>query len=120
MGINANLGTQTFIEKNILDPLHPAIIRTMDAKANNGTLVQGLIVAKDSNGDIVAYDPVGADPLNDPIGILIKGIDTTKDTLANVLRHGTVVKAEVILGDGSSDPADSDFDLLVAKQVYPI
>lgn len=120
MAINANLGTQTFVEKNIIDPLHPAIITSMDAKANNGDLVLGLIVAKDGNGDIVAYDPNGAPPLDAPVGVLTSAIDTTEDTVANVLRHGTVVKTALILTDGQADPAESDIEALRAIGIFPI
>lgn len=120
MAINANLGTQTFIEKNIIDPLHPAIISPMDAKANNGDLVLGLIAAKDGNGDIVAYDPNGAPPLDAPVGVVVNAIDTTADTVVNVLRHGTVVKDALILTDGQADPAESDLEALRAIMIFPI
>lgn len=120
MAINANLGTQTFIEKNIIDPLHPSIISSMEALDNNGVLVQGLIVAKDGNGLIVAYDPNGAPPLDAPVGILTKAIDTAEDNVANVLRHGTVIQDEIILGDGLTDPSASDLEALRVIMIFPV
>jgi len=120
MAINANLGTQAFVEKNILDPLHPAIISSMDALGSNGVLVQGLIAAKDGNGLIVAYDPNGAPPLDAPVGVVTTEVDTDEDTVVNVLRHGTVVKDALILTDGLADPAESDIEALRAIMIFPI
>jgi len=57
MTFNANLGEQSFTEKQIIDiTMHPAIVLAMPVKANQGELEAGQIVAKDTNGKIVPYN----------------------------------------------------------------
>ena len=95
--MNAVIGSMNVSDTSVISRLHPPIMGTMKAKAANGTLAEGLVVAKDSNGDLVAYDPVGLAPLNTPVGILVHECDTTKDDAAVVLKHGTdLAKLEAI------------------------
>lgn len=54
---NAVLGTQQFIDKQILDRTHPAIIRGRAFRQDGRVLARGTVVAKDSNGDMAAYEP---------------------------------------------------------------
>lgn len=53
---SANLGSQTFVDIQVVDATHPAIIQTRAVKADNGKLVAGLLLADASNG-LVAYNP---------------------------------------------------------------
>ena len=104
--MNAVIGSMNVSDTSVISRLHPPIMGTMKAKAANGTLAEGLVVAKDSNGDLVAYDPVGLAPLNTPVGILVHECDTTKDDAAVVLKHGTAVKSALLVGASAPDAAD--------------
>ena len=101
--MNAVLGTMEYGTSSVISAIHPPVIKTMKAKANNGTLSAGLVVAKDSNGDIVAYNPGGAAPLNVAVGVLTQDCDTSTDDGALVLRHGTVVLGKLKVGSGAPD-----------------
>lgn len=98
MAYNATLGTQTCADRQIIDQTHPSVILSLKAKTNNGTLAAGLIVAKDTNGELVAYDSEGASPINVPVGVVTIPCDTTKESMAAVLVHGTVVAKNLLEG----------------------
>lgn len=104
--MNAVLGTIEYGANGVVSQVHPPILKTMKAKANNGILAAGLVVAKDSNGDIVAYDPGGTAPVNAAVGVLVQDCDTATDNAAVVLRHGTVVLSKLKVGSGSPDADD--------------
>lgn len=118
MVFNATLGTQTFTDKQIIDQAHPAIIRSLKVKANNGILSAGLIVAKDSAGDLVAYDSAGASPINTPVGVVTISCDTTKEGVAATLLHGTVVSANLL--EGSSAAGATEIAALQAIGIFAI
>ncbi|MBI3584204.1 MAG: hypothetical protein HY096_09705 [Nitrospinae bacterium] len=115
---DAKLGAQSFTEKQVVDATHPAVILTMKVKANQGELAVGLIVAKDGNGDIVSYDSAGASPLNTPVGVLTMKVDSTKETVGNVLRHGTTVKSSLLVGTAA--PSASDLTKLEDAGIFAI
>ncbi|MBU1565577.1 MAG: hypothetical protein KJ630_08105 [Proteobacteria bacterium] len=54
---NAVLGTQQFSDIQIIDRTHPAIIRSAAFRQDGRLLSRGLVVAKDSNGQLAAYEP---------------------------------------------------------------
>lgn len=54
---NAVLGTQQFSDIQIIDRTHPAIIRSAAFRQDGRILPRGLVVAKDSNGQLAAYEP---------------------------------------------------------------
>ncbi len=58
---NAVLGTQQFTDIQIIDRTHPAIIRGAAFRQDGRVLPRGRVVAKDSNGDLAAYEPGLAD-----------------------------------------------------------
>ncbi|MBI4691706.1 MAG: head decoration protein [Nitrospirae bacterium] len=100
------LGTQSFTEKQIVDATHPAVMQAMKVKADQGDLALGLLIAKNGNGDVVPYDPAGLPPLNVVVGVLTIKVDTTKETVGVVLRHGTVVKDSLLTGASASSADD--------------
>jgi hypothetical protein len=106
MAFNANLGSTSFSEKQIIDASHPAVILAHSTKADQGELGMGLIVAKDANGDIVPYVPGASDTTNTPIGVLVSDVDTTKETTSPILRHGCVVKSALLTGSAASSVDD--------------
>lgn len=99
--MNGILGTYNYGDSAVIDTTHPPILGTAKAKANNGTLAEGLIVAKDTNGDLVAYDPAGAGATASLAvikGVLVHDCDTTKDDAAVIIKHGTVSQAKLLVG----------------------
>lgn len=54
---NGVLGTQQFSDVQIIDRTHPAIIRGAAFRQDGRVLPRGAVVAKDSNGDLAAYEP---------------------------------------------------------------
>lgn len=57
MTYNGVLGTQQFLDKQIVDRTHPAIIKGMAFRQDGRSLPRGRIVAKDKNGAMAAYEP---------------------------------------------------------------
>lgn len=103
--MDAVVGKQTFTEVQVVDASHPAIIRAEKLRANNGELPAGRILAKDANGDLVSYDDGGVAPVNVPVGILTRGVDTAKDAVGAVLRHGIAVKSSLTKAAGAAPTA---------------
>ncbi len=116
--MNTVLGTIEYGANGVVSQVHPPVLKTMKAKANNGTLSAGLVVAKDSNGDIVAYNPGGTAPVNAAVGVLVQDCDTATDDAAVVLRHGTVVLSKLKVGAGS--PVTTDLDALEVLGIFAV
>lgn len=116
--MNAILGTMEYGASSVISTIHPPVIKTMKAKANNGTLSAGLLVAKDSNGNLVAYDPNGTSPVNAVVGVLPQECKTSADDAALVLRHGTVVLGKLKVGSG--DPGANDLAALEAIGIFAV
>jgi len=114
--MKANIASITPKVSRIVVGTHAPIIVTMVAKADNGVLPEGLLVAKDADGKVVAYNPAGAAPLNVLKGVLTQELNTAEDTSATVIRHGTVRGAGLTVGGVAAD-AD-DFEALVAIGIY--
>ncbi len=54
---SAILGTQQLTDKQIIDRTHPAIIKGKPFRQDGRILPAGKVVAKDSNGELAAYEP---------------------------------------------------------------
>lgn len=115
--MNAILSTTDKTYSSVIGGNHPPVLGTLKAKANNGILKEGLILAKDSNGDVVAYNPAGAAPLDTPVAVLVHELDTASDDAAVVIKHGTVVQAKLLVG--SSAPDADDIAALEALTIFP-
>jgi hypothetical protein len=103
-GINGVLGTQTFTEKTVVSDNHPPVVRNMEALADNGTIEAGTILSKNADGKIISCDFTASDGTEIPAGVLVQTIDTSADTMALVLVHGTVVRAALMsAGEASAD-----------------
>ncbi|MGD9808880.1 MAG: hypothetical protein AB7E76_10715 [Deferribacterales bacterium] len=94
--VNGVIGQQTITDKSVIDDRHPAVIRFMQFKADNGIIGAGEILALDSNGDVVSYDPASGGTEASPIGVCSSQTDTAKDTAGGVIIHGTVVGASLL------------------------
>ncbi len=51
----ANLGSQVFQEKVVIDGAHGPVRSSLKVKANQGDLAAGLIVAEDANKELIPY-----------------------------------------------------------------
>lgn len=116
--MNAVLGTTEYGATGVISQIHPPVLKTMKAKADNGILAAGLLVAKDSLGDLVAYDPAGLAPLNVCVGVLAQDIDTANDDAAVVVRHGTVMLGKLKVG--TSAPDATAIGVLEDMGIYPV
>lgn len=119
---NAKLGTNTFEDKQILDRTHPGVVVAGLFAAAQGILPNGLIVAKDGTGLYVPYDPTALDTTKTPVAVLAEEVDTAVTTVAGVVRHGTVVAENLLVGDATATAAASasDIALLADITIYAI
>lgn len=120
--MKANLGTIEVDTTSVIDRTHPAVVVTMKAKADNGTLKKGLLVAKDAQDEMVAYDPVSEGSEKNLKGVLITTIDTdaagAADDAAPVLKHGTVVRDALLVGE--NPPSAEDLAALEAIGIFAL
>ena len=109
---SGNIGTQHFEEKQIIAAGHPVMVITWPVKPDNGVYEAGQLLGLD-DGEVVAYDQ--DIPLK---GVCMRKVDTAVEAAADIIVHGTVVKAALtVLGA----PIDND-DILALHDitVYPI
>ncbi|MEW5833044.1 MAG: head decoration protein [Campylobacterota bacterium] len=118
----ANLGTNTFDDKPIIDRTHPGVVVAGSFAAAQGLLPKGLIVALDGAGAYVPYDPAATDTTKVPKGVLVEEIDTAETTVAGVVRHGTVVAENLLVGDATATAAAAaaDISALADITIYAI
>jgi hypothetical protein len=118
----ANLGTNTFDDKPIIDRTHPCVVVAGAFAAAQGILPKGLIVALDGTDTYVPYDPDATDTTKDPKGVLTEEVDTAETIVAGVVRHGTVVAENLLVGDATTTAAASaaDISALADITIYAI
>jgi hypothetical protein len=118
-GINGNVGSYEFpkIEK-VYTNIHEPVILTMEIKEDQGTLQRGLIVARDTNGKVVPYNPGASDSTATPIGVLVEDVDTEKEITANVLVHGVVFRERLIVAN--ADLTTDDLNKLAQITIWNI
>lgn len=85
---------------------HPAVILSKSVKAGQGVLERGTIVAVDADGLVVPYNPSATDSTAEPVGVLVEGIDTDKETVGNILVHGVVFRERLVVADGTVNEGD--------------
>ena len=85
---------------------HPSVILSKSFKAGQGVLKRGTIVAVDSNNLVVPYNPSATDSTAEPVGVLVEGIDTDKETAGNVLVHGVVFRERLVVAGGTVSEGD--------------
>jgi hypothetical protein len=98
---------------------HPCVFKTYKAKAAQGTLPGGMLVALDADSKLVPYNRAGAAPLNVLKGVLSRPIDTTVDDAAIVIIHGTVNSSLLCYGAAGDLVTAADLAALEAMTVYP-
>lgn len=103
---NGVVGQQTISYKTVADGNHPAVIRMVEFLSDNGTIKAGEIIAYDTNGKAVSYDPAAVDSKNIPVGVLTEDIDTTTDTAGMMAVHGTLVRAAITVKGASASDAN--------------
>jgi len=104
--VNGVICQSTLTEKSVADGVHPIVTRSKQFKADNGTIEAGEILALDSNGDVVSYNPASGGPEVTPIGVCAMSIDTSKDTLGIVIVHGTVLRKSILALGAEAAAAD--------------
>ncbi len=104
--MNAIIGSVDRTHSAVADNVHPPVMKTMVALVDNGILKAGLILAKDSNGEIVPYDPADVATLKTPVGVLAHDIDTSTDDAAVVIVHGTVALDKLLVDTSAPDADD--------------
>lgn len=117
--MKANLGSVSPAVSRVATDHHPGITVSMTALADNGTLPEGELVAKDADGLIVAYDPDGTGEtasLAMVVGVLLEELDTAEDDTALVLRHGTVRREALKVAAAAA--GDDDVAALAAIGIY--
>lgn len=123
MGVNGKIGEITVNEVQVIaDVAHKPVIVTKNLLAGQGVLEAGCIIGKDLNtGDLVFYDPTAVDsttgnPTQEPIGVLANLVDTDRQTLANIIVHGVVLKNALKVKAGTIDTAV--LEALEAKTIW--
>ncbi|MDR1397176.1 MAG: hypothetical protein LBJ14_05540 [Desulfarculales bacterium] len=120
---NGIVGGVSFKEAQVIAEGHPVVVRSRVVKANQGTLQPGQLLALDSAGLAVAYDPAYTPGQNDPpapalYGVCLHLVDTAAEAAAEVIVHGTVVKAVLFTLAGAATPAV--LEALEALTIYPV
>jgi len=105
MTINGALGTTTYGGERARGHGHDPVFLSGKVKAAQGTLPVGLIVSKDSNGEIVPYEEVAAE-------VLATGDGATK-AFSGTLTETPVEPGSVSIGDGVETFADDGIGRLV-------
>jgi len=111
------IGKYQFGEKpRVFSDNHPKIILNVQVPTALGQVPQGTVIGKDSNGSFVVYDPNATG--QEPYGVLVEDLDTSKSTLARILVFGVVY--EDAINVKGNPPASSDKEALRALNIYVI
>ncbi len=123
MPVNGKIGEVNIKEVQVVaDVEHEPVILTKNLLSGQGVLEAGSIIGKDLNtGDLVFYDPTATDattgnPTQEPIGVLANLVDTDRQTLANIIVHGVVLKNALKVKAGTVDTAV--LEALEAKTIW--
>ena len=116
MAYQANWQGPSFTTSTVVDWSSPAEVWDFPVATGQGTLEPGLVVAFNSAGAVVPYDPSGTAPVNDPIGVLTMRVDTDHEDVAPVLIHGRAVRRFVKVKNNPVD--DATVAKLRAKHVF--
>jgi len=109
MSVKGNIGTYNPPkpeEAVYSEERHPAVILSKSVKQGQGILERGTIVAVDSNGLVVPYNPSATDSTGEPVGVLVERVDTGKETVGNVLVHGVVFRGRLVIAGGTVSEGD--------------
>lgn len=117
MVYDAKLGMHTFEAKQVVDATHPAVVLSMKVKANQGELPIGLIVTKDDNGELIPFERGST---KEPVGVLTNTVDTSKETVASVLVHGTVVAKALLVKQETTFQQANANEIAALKLIFAI
>jgi hypothetical protein len=103
---------------SVATPTHPPVKKVIEAAAAQGALPGGMLTALDATGKVIPYNRAGAAPANVLKGVLDKEIDTSVDTVAIVVVHGTVNGALIVHGAASAAVTAADLAALEAISIW--
>ena len=120
MAVNGVIGTyeRSTFQSTVLAPGHDGVIRNVKVKTGQGVLKAGLLMAYNSDGKLVPYDPSASAPINSPVGVLAEDIDTDRTDVAPIVVHGTVWRTKLLVG--SNPPSESDLEKLEEIYIWPV
>lgn len=116
--MNGNIGSIDTTPSSVIATAHPPVVQAMEALEDNGILAEGLVLAKDAAGKLVAYNPAGSGTLLVPVAVNVIEVDTAEQTTVNALRHGTVNFDKLLVG--SAAPDADDIALLEAIGIFAV
>ena len=119
---NAVVNTGSYDTRSVLDRTHSPVCLTGAFAEDQGTLPKGLIVAKNASGLYVPYVPAATNGTQNPKGVLAEELDTTVNTSAPVVKHGTVVADMLLVGtsESTSNATEDDIELLSDITIYAV
>jgi hypothetical protein len=103
---------------SVATPTHSPVKKTILAVANQGELPAGMLYALDANSKVIPYNRTGAAPANVLKGVLDKSIDTSEDTAAVGIVHGTVNQELLVYGADSGAVTVADIAALEAIGIW--
>jgi len=113
--MNFNVGTQSFDMKEVINRLHPPVIRVKACMPNKGVLLRGRILTE-TDGQVEEYDPGSEDA---PRHVLIEDCDTDNENTAKVLVHGTV-NSYALTVKGGTPPTSTTLRALNLNGIWEI
>jgi hypothetical protein len=93
--MDAKIGHIAVNTSSVINQLHPPIVQVMEALADNGTLAEGLLVAKDTDGMLIAHEAV--------TGVNMTGdINGTNKTYTATLAPAPVLRGTVVVDNNNT------------------
>jgi hypothetical protein len=91
MPYNAIKQTTTFSDTGVVDATHSPVIATATVAASVQALSAGTILMASDDGAVKYVKPTDGSTVR-ILGVLVDDYDPARGNLANILRHGTVVR----------------------------
>tara|TARA_Y100001954_G_scaffold239591_1_gene316130 strand:- start:2837 stop:3193 length:357 start_codon:yes stop_codon:yes gene_type:complete len=118
MPIKGNVGTISAGGDRAHTDHHPAVTGAAKVLADNGEYPIGLVVKEDATGFLIPWTGE-ADP-DEPVAVIDEPVNTAEETVAFVLRHGTVRSSLIKVG-ATGDPATTaDLKKLATIGIYAV
>lgn len=116
MTISGKVGSFSFEGERAHTTSHPPIFKSGAVKADNGEYPAGVVLAANTDGDLVPCEDLASETIG---GINDAPVDTSEETVARYLVHGTVRKDALLKGAAGTALTDADVAALEAVGIYP-